>query len=416
MKITTAREILTRAKKDEIFDGDVPDTDAEVLAKAGEIVELAEQAWASNVRGPEVEAILKLAAADQNGDAPEKAEEQETPTDTGDEHAAPEGTPDVFTNLPVKLSKEEPWAGYGDGSVKDVTEGIVWFAESDDSEQKNEILDILKNVWAYESDHKNRSRVLAFTKEAFTRYGGKLGDEVESQQESGAEGSEEAPESGGELDQSGGEIESGVEELPAEEIEAESSDAGADAEPEVGPTPAQARLDEAKPGGEDKPSGPSPEAKLVGIVEEELARERLDGIPKPPQEQAPELPWNWNDITDIQLHDLHMQYASLAYYKAYQRARDERIALHCKEAADEIRNKLLISAPKYDEKNKEIKVTVLEAQIASDPNIRRWRKTQAKYERYTQQARYELESLHKVVEALSRLETMRNNSWTRARQ
>lgn len=387
MKITTAREILTRAKKDDIFDGEIPGTDAEVLAKAGEIVELAEQAWTSNVRGPEVEAILNLAKADQNGDAPEKSEE----SDTGDEHSAPEGTPSVFSGLPEKLSKEEPWAGYNDGSVKDVTEGIVWFAESDDSEQKDEILDILKNAWAYESEHKDRSRVLTFIKDAFVRYGGELGDVVV----------EEAPD----------EVEAEEVAEIAEEIQAEeSAESETEAEPMVMPgmEPVEAEVEHKET--------PSAEAKLVEFVVAELARERVDGIPKPPQEQAPELPWNWADITDIQLHDLHMQYASLAYYKAYQRARDERIALHCKEAADEIRNKLLIAAPKYDEKNKEIKITVLEAQIASDPNIRRWRKTQAKYDRYTVQARHELDALQKLVEALSRLMTVRHEAWERQRR
>lgn len=410
MEIKTAREILTRAKKDEIFDGEVPDTDAEVLVKAQEIVELAEQAWTSHVRGPEVEAILKLAASEQNGDAPKDSEDGDS--DSGDAHAPPEGTSvGAFEDLPEKLSKSEPWDGYGEGTVKDVSEGINWFAENN----PDDILDILKNVWAYESSHKNRSRILAFTIEAYGRFGGEVG--------------QEEVESGAEVDQSdGGEVfegsegvsgEEGIEAEPSEDVGSE-SDAGDDSEPKAGAEGGEEGAGEAESTPKDQEGGSgkgiSAETKLVNLVEKELARERVDGIPGPPQDKAPELPWNWADVSDTTLHDLMMQYASLAYYKSYQYARDQRIAMHCKEAADELRNKLLINAPKYDEKNKEIKVTVLEAQIASDPNVRRWRRVQSKYERYAAQAKHELDSLHKIVEALSRLETMRHQSWERARR
>lgn len=420
MEVKTAREILKRAKKDDIIAYEVPDAESEVLEKAQEVVELAEQAWATHVRGPEVEAILKLAAADANGGAPEDSEEGSD--DSGSEPEAesiPEGTPSAFADLDDKLAKSEPWEGYNDLPVKEVTDGINWFAEN----EADTILDILQNVWAYESAHKERARILTFTKEAYVRFGGELGEteEIPEAEQASEEGEDTGVDSDG--DDSGSDESQGEEEI---EVDGSSdagseSDADDDSEPKASAKSGEGKSRQAKPDAENKSGGsdggkggPSAEAKLVGLVEKELAKERLDDIPNPPKDKAPELPWNWADITDTQLHDFHMQYASLAYYKSYQRARDERIALHCKEAADQLRSQLLLNADKYDEKGKEIKITVLDAQVATDPNVKRWRKMQGKYERFAIQAKHELESLHKIVEALSRLESMRHQSWERS--
>lgn len=420
MEVKTAREILKRALKDDIIDYEVPDVDSEAVEKAVEVVELAEQAWSTNVRGPEVEAILKIAAADANGDAPENSEEGDSDSEPEAE-SIPEGTPSAFADLDEKLSKSEPWDGYNELTVKEVTEGINWFAEND----ADSILDILQNVWAYESAHKDRARILTFVKEAYVKFGGELGEAEETPEAEQApeEGEDEGVDSDG--DDSVSDEPSGEEEIEADGSGDSGSESHADddSEPEASAKSGEGKPRQAKSDGENKSGGsdggkgsPSAEAKLVGLVEKELSKERLDGIPSPPKDKAPELPWNWSEITDTQLHDFHMQYASLAYYKSYQRARDERIALHCKEAADQLRNELLLNADKYDEKGKEIKVTVLDAQVSSDPNVRRWRKMQGKYERFTIQAKHELESLHKIVEALSRLETMRHDSWERSRK
>lgn len=419
MNVKTAREILARAKKDEIFDGDIPSDDSDALEKAGEIITLAEQAWESHVRGPEVEAILNLAKADQNGGAPENSD-NELEAESSDEEKPTEVF--VFKNLPENLSKSEPWEGYNDATVEEVTEGINWFG----TDSPDDILDILKNVWAFESAHKDRKRILNFVKEAFVKFGGDLGTETTEEEGTEEEISEE-PDGDEGIDSSGsGEgDEQDPEGISEEETESSESksDAGDDAKPEKSAPSSEGKSSEVKSTPKDSESGSgggaggaSAEKKLVGLVDKQLAAERLDGIPKRPEQEAPDLPWNWNDISDQQLHDLHMQYASLAYYKAFQRARNERIGLHAKEAADELRNKLLIEAPKYDDKNKEIKVTVLDAQINSDENVRRWRKMQNKYERFAMQAKHELESLHKIVEALSRLETMRHNAFERGRK
>ena len=396
MEVITAREIIKRAKADDMYEAAIPEDDATALKEAQGLVEMAEQAWSQHIRGAEVEAILKLASGG-DGDAPEKAEEpkaeEEPETPPEPDHAPPETDegkdtpPSDLTTAPEALQKSEPWDGYGEYRVSDVTNGLNWYFEND---QEN-FLDLCKHVWAYETSHKDRSRVLEFVIEAWKRAGGVV-DEPKVE--------EPVP----------------TPEAEVEKTEAPPADAGDDAEPEAGPAPEEARVDEAKPGGEDKPAGSGAYRKLIEIVERELKNERLDGIPEPPKEEAPALPWQWADITDTQLHDWYMQYSSLAYYKSYMWARDQRIAMHCKQAADELNNALLVKADRYDEKGKEIRVTFIEAQISTDPNIKRWRKLQHKHELMATQAKNELDSYNKLVENLSRLETMRHQSWERGRK
>jgi hypothetical protein len=399
MEITTAREIIKRAKADETFDGPVPDDDATCIKEAEGLVEMAEAAWAQHIRGPEVEAILKLAAGAQNGDEPEASEaDDEAPAE--DEAAG--GVPSALTDAPANLKKSEPWDGYGEYTVKDVTGGISYYFEND----PENFLDLLKHVWAYETAHKERARILEFTLEMWKRAGGEVdesSEEDQTEEESSEENGTPEAEAEAEADADDG-------------VPPDDDDAKSDSEPEARAEADEARVDEAESGGEDKPAGSGAYRKLIEIVERELKNERLDGIPKPPEEEPPTLPWKWADVKNQQLQDMHMQFASFAYYKGYVRSRDERIAMHCKEAADELSNKLLVKMDKYDAKGKEIRVTILEAEIASDPNVKRWRKLQRKHEALAAQAKQEQESYGKLVEALSRLETMRHNAFERSRK
>ena len=111
-----------------------------------------------------------------------------------------------------------------------------------------------------------------------------------------------------------------------------------------------------------------------------------------------------------------MVYSAAAYYKSSVQTREERIAMHCKEAADELTNTLLVKAKKYDDKGKEIRVTFLEAEIAGDPNVKKWRRLQRKHEQFALAAKRETESYHKLVESVSRLWTMRQNTYERGRK
>jgi hypothetical protein len=411
MEVTIAREIIKRAKKDDIYDGPIPEDDATAIKEAGELVQMAEQAWASHVRGPEVEAIINIAQSAQNGDGGDDAQpEEETPSD---EHAPSESdtdesddVPEPFQNLDPSLRKTEPWEKYGDDTVENITEGIGIFADemADDPEA---FQDILKNVWAFESAHKNRKRIFKNVIEAWKNSGGKIEEASEE---------EEAP--------SGDEPEAVEEEATSADgdvADTGDADASDDAEPEANSEDAKAEVsNDAEEVGEDQKrrSGGvgSGEQQLIAKVEDELKRERADGIPSPPDQMLPELPWEWGDISDVELQNYHMQYSAWAFYKSYQRTRHERVAILARQAADELTHAKRLKIDNYDSHNKEKKVGLIEAEIAQDETIKRWRKMQSKHDRMTLAARQELDALHKMVESLSRLETMRMNAWERARK
>jgi hypothetical protein len=398
MESATARQIIKQAKKDETYAGPEPEDDATCIKEAEQLVEMAEQAWAQYIRGPEVEIILTLAYgpggwedAPKNGDAPAASAaaepEQAEPTAAADddEQAGPQDLSDV----PENLKTVEPWQDYNQDTVAQITEGVNFYVE----EGGDELSDLLGHIWAFESTHKNRVKVIKHVKAAW-------------EQVRAAQAPAEAP---------AAEPESAP--TPEPEPEPAAAEPAPEPEPEK-PKPA------AKPKAAAKPAEPSPvedgddnvayKALRAG-VERELAAERVQ-IPKPPTVEMADLPWEWREISNEDLHNFHMQYAALAYYKSYVQSREERIAMHCKEAADELRNKLLVESPKYDEKNKEIKVTVLEAQIESDDNVKAWRKRQRKHEAFALQAKRETESYYKLVEALSRLESMRHQAWERGRK
>lgn len=391
MEVEIAREIIKRAKADDMYEAPMPDDDATCIVEAQGLVEMAEQAWAQHVRGPDVEAILRLVAGEHDGVT---AEVESEPESEPEPESVPQGDVvlDALRDVPDNLKKSEPWEGYNDSRVVDITEGLNWYREND----PEEYVDLLKNVYAYEEARKNRQRILEFVLESWSRSQGIADDVIESVVETPEEPEEEPDEEEPEEEEDDGE--------PEEDEQASEAEASEPAE-EPPIEEAQSQAEDLLPGHGD------PYKKLLENIERDLKNERIDGIPDPPSDGVPELPWRWADITDIDLQNLHGQYASMAYYKGYVRSREERIALHCKEAADEMHSVLLVKAPKYDDKGKEVRITVMEAEIASDPNVARWRKLQRKHESMAAQARQEQESYLKVVEALSRHHTMRKDVW-----
>lgn len=426
--ITTARTIIKQAIKDETYGGAEPEDDATCIKEADQLVEMAEQAWAQYIRGPEVETILKLAAAMPNGDSPAD-DPREEPVSDGESDTTDEGLADEesetapetnLEDLDPELTKVEPWEGYGEDRVKDITEGInIAMAEVDANPTDQSAL--ISHIWAYEMAHKRRARVLKHVKEANDQLTGGSGggteetpatdsaQETERVRESGDEGVSQATE--GTADESDAANE------PKSDAGEPASEAGTEREKPSTKAPAESKgsgsnRGEAKPFGEDK--NPAYRALIEG-VERELEAERVH-LPSPPSEPIPDLPFRWADISNSDLHDFHMQYAAAAYYKSYIVSRDDRIAIHCKNAADELHRELLNAATKIDEKGKPIPVTVLEAQVEGDPNVKSWRKRQRKHEAFAISAKRELDSYHKLVEALSRMESMRHQAWERGRK
>jgi hypothetical protein len=421
MDATVAREIIKRAKKDDVYKGPVPEDDAMALSEAGELVTMAEQAYASQVRGPEVMTILELAEHDlvkqeksQNGSEseeaddipyePENSSEEATDESESDESTSSDETPSPFRDLSKALAKTEPWETYNDMPVADITSGINQFMESEDPDEFHEIL---QNVWAFESAHKNRKRILNHVVEAWTKSGGEIEEAPEEQEAPSGDESESVEAQATDTD--GGAVDEGDE------------NASDDAGDEVGSQSMEAEIsDEAESARENQREGSggsgSGEQRLIEKIEDELRRERADGIPKPPTETLPDLPWEWGEISNEQLQNYHMQYAAWAFYKSYQRTKHERVAIHARQAAEELTHKKRLEISNYDDHNKEKKVGLIEAEIAQDETIKRWRRMQAKYDRMSISARQELDALHKMVESLSRLETMRMNSWERSRK
>jgi hypothetical protein len=135
---------------------------------------MAKSAWDQYVRGPEVEALLRLGDENfdvtANGSAPKAAAtvvepEVEPQTDeAGDDGgndkppSAPPATaePDAEA-VEVDLAEIEPWEGFSTEKVSGIVEAIA-AAERDYTE--DELRDLLANIWAYEAAHKNRTGIM----------------------------------------------------------------------------------------------------------------------------------------------------------------------------------------------------------------------------------------------------------------
>jgi len=54
-----AREILTQAQNDKSYEDPIPEDDAKAIEEANALVEMAETAWKNQMRGPQVEALVR---------------------------------------------------------------------------------------------------------------------------------------------------------------------------------------------------------------------------------------------------------------------------------------------------------------------------------------------------------------------
>jgi hypothetical protein len=433
----TARAMLTQGKKDGTHEGPIPEDDGQAIKLAEELVEMAQTAWDQHVRGPEVEILLRMAA---EGEVP--GEKQETPpepppiADDGEpldeppaESPPPEPQQEETDPESEGTPQDEPWEGYDGEKVSEIIGGIDAGAREYSQE---EFIDLMSDVWSYESSHKGRKTILDHLEEIARKL--QAGESLDEGAE-GSDGSAEAP---------------AAEEPAAEPPTPEGGDGDAPAEPaedvegqpDGGPEPEEQPVPEPGDGSgepveeapkEEKPKrqrrkktetppedqqkseeeGDPDYEKLMEKVESDLERERIHK-PKKPEEDIPDLPWDWTKMSNGELQMFHSTYSVLAYYKGYQLAREERLALHCKAAADEMHNALLVALDKYDEHGKEKKVALIEAEVESDENVVKWRRRQRKHETFAASHRNERDSVGKIVEALSRHESMRHQEWERS--
>ncbi len=460
---TTARAIIVQAKTDEIYEGAVPDEDEKALKEAQSLVELAQEAWDNNMRGPQVSAILHLAQIQTEEDEDKatasefatpvavegKVEPEWVPEEAADSQPeAVQTAPGVFIGNsqpdepedgpdPEALAQIEPWEGYASEKVGDVLEALRLGIEVEEDAD-----DLLAHVWLFESAHKERVRVLnAITdhvnerrgkneappeqvqeapalpqdyapEEATTppetppKGGGEATDEGDGSSDQGVEARSEAVDEGNQQEEGSEEgTQEGEQETREHRGSVSNLAAEADAEPEQG----------REIGEQDEQEDESKAAyrELVRIVKGEQRAEHLH-YPEPPTEPAPELPYDWNKLSDEQVRSLHSIFSSFAYRVGKLVTEEEQISLRCKQQADEMARELTLAAAKYDDHNKERKVAFIEAEVESSPDVKAWRRRQRRHEANASAFRQQRDGYHKLVEALSRHETMRDNEWVRA--
>lgn len=431
MNAELARAILAQGKKDGTHEQPIPEDDAKAIADAEELVGMAQTAWDQHVRGPEVEILLKMAAEAENGGPPPSGEEPDSPEPESaqdEEPSEPPSEPEAEPSEPSApadpdLLDVEPWENFAHESVATVISGID---AALNEYSADDFRDLMGHVWAYEQEHKNRATVL----DHLERVARKLNRRAEEASQASQPSQEQAPETPETHDQTQPESEPTPPPEPASEAETPAEDEDTGMVDDLGPVP-EAPTDEELAETEAEsdnvvdlpPRKPQPSEQeqdqendyieLVKLIESQLAEERVHK-PEPPTEKVPDLPWDWTKMSDADLQRFHGMFSVIAYYKNYVLAREERIALACKMAADELHNELMIRLPRYDERDKEKRVALIEAEVESDENIRKWRRRQRKHETFASAHRHERDSIARIVEALSRHETMRHDEWERS--
>lgn len=472
-----ARTIIKQARADETYEGPIPEDDGKAVSEAEGLISQAEQAWEQHIRGPEVEAILRLAASALDDSESSSAEEdggsngnvsQGNGSESSDlpaggvessdgdsdgssgsdgdsekgeagleENPPPpqEGTPEGDSELPGEggpagdaeededLAKVEPWEDYSKDGVKETIEALE-LAMAEDEDPRG----LLAHVWAYESAHRVSKRVLKRLEEFATQLNGEPDEEGTPQEEAPAEPSaEEAPaedkkefhpgaeepgkgdageagsgEAGTEGEQDEGE--SGSSGLPSDESDRASGNSGGGA----GTSEADAKPDSGADEGRDLTY-----ESLLADLEEKIDKERLHVPQELPEERA-DLPFDLNELSDAKLRSLHQAFSAYAYRATHLLMIQEAYSRRCKEAADELARELLLATAKYDDQGKQKTIPVLEAEVESDEAVVRWRKRQRKHELFAHSLRTERDSYSRVVEVLSRQETMRQNEYERS--
>ena len=394
LNATLARTILKQAKADETYEGEPPEDDAKAVEEAESLVKMAQDAWDQNIRGPQVESILRLAAEGENGDVPAsepaeaespppKEEEKETPSSES-QQTAPAEEEQVADSLKLsdediaRYKSEEPWENYDKEKVSEIVEAVEIGMEADDDPE-----DLLGHVWTYESSHKNRVRILRKLEEIGAAHG-------YAQDEEEASASALAEDDAGE-----GETAEEAEEAGPGEA-AETAEETVEPEPESGEESTDDYRD------------------LMVTAEREVVEQRSHVPPAPPKDEDFDLPFDYTTLSDKQLQMFYGIYTALAYHTNYRVLVEEARARACREAATELANNLLVNADKYDDHDKQKTMTILEAEVNSDENVKLWKKRQRKHEAFAHAFKNERDGYNKIVESLSRLETMRHNEFERS--
>jgi hypothetical protein len=414
-----ARELLAQGRKDGTYEAPIPDDDKKALSEATDLLDMAQTAWEQHVRGPEVEILLKMAANFEEGGnqengspPPEPKQEQDTkeekpkrdePKPDAERPRRQRPTPKEPEPEPEPqeddLSQIEPWDGYDREKVSDIISGVNAGA---DSYSEAEFLDLMRNVWEYEAAHKARKAILNHLEAVAKNL--QNGEDPPPAPEEGDKEPEPEPE----------QKQPEPEPEPEKEPEPESEEGDQDKQEERQEKLQQDDKREQKQERKQEDLGGDEYDEMMRKIDDELERERLHKPIKPPEDVDTEIPWDWTKISDTDLRRLHGVYSAMAYYKAYHAVLDERKEIACKSAADEIHNALMLSIEKDDERGKEKRVAILEAEIESDDAVKIWRRRQRRHATFAAAHKNERDSYGKIAEALSRHMTVRHEEWERS--
>lgn len=122
-----------------------------------------------------------------------------------------------------------------------------------------------------------------------------------------------------------------------------------------------------------------------------------------------ELPFDLTTVSDKQLQQLHSAFASYSYRAGYLLALEEANESTCREAAEEI-----VTA--YIAANGDSEGTMTQIKAAAEQNetVKNWRHRQRRHGILAAVLRKDRDNYDKIVERLSRHESMRDGEWERA--
>lgn len=393
-----ARHIIKQAREHETYEGPVPEDDAKAVTDAAAIVQMAEEAWAANVKGPEVESILRLAAEGFDGTGDPSANGHGEP-----EPDQPAEASDNTDSRIDELSQEEPWEDYSKQPVKEIVEDLNVAADTDPEWE-----DLALHVWAYESTHKNRVRIMTALQKLAERVEGADDGEVATSAPEAAGDAEGAAASEAHAGAEGG-VEGSEEDRPADPSPEPEAPAEVEPEPEQVPAPGPV-VPVAAPSGES-----DDEAKQIrDQVLQAFKHERLH-VPPLIEAEEVELPFDLTSISDGELQRLHGAFSAYAYRIAFLYMFEDRMAHIYKSMADDFVQQLIVHADKIDPQTSKPKTMgLLEAEASSDANVKLWRKAQRKHETFAFSYKQQRDSYLKNAETLSRQESMRQQEWERS--
>lgn len=449
LKLKTAKLVIKTAKRNDIYEGDMPDSDTEIISEAVQLVEQALEAQEGGFENDAIDEIVELVqdeigdpgdpSSDDDNDDTDRAKESEEVYSIIDDYddkkvsqivAALDDldTEDLATIYEYESNNRDRKSllsaldaiaeeRVGEGGVDDsgdddddpaeqeirAREGDDDDPEPDDNDDpapepwrgysKRTQAEILKVL-----DRKEDEQLAAayeFESENKGRKGilnalAKLAEE---------RGAGDEPQEG---DESGEESTE-----PKEGTEGSSdSDAGDESEDEAPEPRSQRRRASSE---SDEEAGDDPHYdELIQGVEDALERERL-AVPQRPPEDRVEIPF---DLTELSDRELRQHYAASRAYFArarYVASLEGRKASACGHIADEKRDELITSLPRIDEETKKEKTaTLLKAQAEGDDTVKLWRRRQRKHGEVAAAMRDEADIYEKDLEALSRDWTMRD--------